>query len=211
MSDARFGKALIIGRVRIVRIQDQAAVGRLMQQDLPLGVDVILKVPVLIQMVGRNVGHHRDIRAAAHAVKLEGAELQHGDIVRADIRDLAQQGVSDIAAEVHPKARSLQELRQNCGGRGLPVAAGDGDHPAGAEGEKDLHLGREDAPACLCRLKMLLKGHEPRRAEQHILVKALQIIRAQLQLCPELFQLRRLFPHLLACAQIAGGHIAAMA
>ena len=50
--DVRPGKALVIGRVRIVRIQDQAAVGCLMKQDLPLCVDVILKVLMLIQMVG---------------------------------------------------------------------------------------------------------------------------------------------------------------
>ena len=143
-------------------------------------------------------------------MQLEGAELQHGDIAGADVRDLTQQGVADIAAEVHPEACSLQKLRYDRGGRGLSVTAGDGDHPAGAEGEKRLHLGREDAAACLCRLKMLLKGHEAGSAKEDVLIQALQIIRAQLQLRTELLQSCRLFPHLFPGAQIAGGHIAAV-
>ena len=117
----------------VVEIEYQPRVRALTLEDRALGVDVILIVPVLIQMVWRDVGHDGDIRRADHAVQLEGAELQHGDVVGPDVRGLAQQRVSDVPAEMHPVSRRLQQLGEDGRGRGLAVAAGDGDHPAGAE------------------------------------------------------------------------------
>ena len=99
--DARFGKALVIGRVRVVRVQDQAAVFGLIDQDFPLCVDIILKILMLIQVVRREIRDHRDIRAAVHTVKLEGAELEDDDIIGPHVRDLAQERIADVAAEVH--------------------------------------------------------------------------------------------------------------
>ena len=166
---------------------------------------------MLIQVVRGEIGHHRDIRAAVHTVKLKGTELQHGNIVRPDIRRLAQERMADVAAKVHPPPRSLEKLRNNCRGCGLPVASGDGDDLAGAEGEKHLHLRCEDAAALLCRLQVFFKGHEAWRAKQNILVKSLQIIRPKLEFRAKLFQAFGLLAHLLTRAHIAGRHVTAVA
>ena len=100
MADMCSREALIIGRVRVVRVQDQATAFRLVDKDLPLGVDIVLKVLMLVEMVGCQIRDHRDIRAAVHAVELEGAELENDNVVLSHIGDLAQERIADVAAQV---------------------------------------------------------------------------------------------------------------
>ena len=73
----------------VAEIQHKPVVGSLLCEDRALGIDIILIVLVLIKMVRRDVSDDRDVRAAVHAVQLEAAELQHGEIVRQDIRRFA--------------------------------------------------------------------------------------------------------------------------
>ena len=160
-------------------------------------------------MVGREIGDHRDVRPAMHAVELEGAELQHDDVVLFDLRDLAQERVADIAAEVDAIPGLFQKFGDDGGGGGLPVAAGDGDHLAGAESQEHLHLGGEQAAARLCRSKMYVKGHEARRAEEDIVIQALEIVGPELELHAQRLEPIGLRAHLLTRAHIAGRHVAA--
>ena len=51
MADMCSREAFIIGRVRVIRVQDQAAAFRLVDEDLPLGIDIVLKVLMLVEMV----------------------------------------------------------------------------------------------------------------------------------------------------------------
>ena len=193
----------------VVKVKDQAAAFRLVLQDPALGVDVILKIPVLIQMIGREVGNHRHIRAAVHAVQLEGAELQNRCVLWQNLRDLAQERMADVPAQMDAIPCRLQQLCDDGGGGGLPVAAGNGNHLAGTELEKHLHLGGDQTAPLLCRLQMRIKGHQSRRAEQDILVQMLQIIRSQLQLGAHGLQALGLAFHLAAGAHVAGRHITA--
>ena len=85
-----FGKARVILRMSVVLIENESCVGTLIFKYGALRVDVILKVPVLIKMVRRQVRYHRNVRGAFHAVQLERTELQHGDVVRANIWSFAE-------------------------------------------------------------------------------------------------------------------------
>ena len=95
-------------------------------------------------MVRRNVRDDGHIGRAVHAVQLEAAELEHGKILRPDVRDTIKERRADVAAEVHGVSLRTQKLRRDGRGRGLAVAAGDGKDAAGAEIAERLHLGGED-------------------------------------------------------------------
>ena len=95
---------------------------------------------MLVQMVGADIGNHRHIWSADHAVQLEGAELQNGNILRVHLRYVAQQRFSDIPSEVDSIARLFQQFRYNRGSGGLPVASCYGNDPAGAELKEHFHL-----------------------------------------------------------------------
>ena len=80
---------LIIRSMPVAEIQHEPVVGSLLCEDRALGIDIILIVLVLIKMVRRDVSDDRDVRAAVHAVQLEAAELQHGEIIRQYVRRFA--------------------------------------------------------------------------------------------------------------------------
>ena len=136
----RMGKMGVIGAVLIIKVQNQLVILVLMLKLRPLCVDIILIVLVLIQVVGGNVGDDGHIGLAVHAVELEGAELQHSDIVCHGLRNLTQPRVADVAAQMHPVPGGLQQLGNNRRCRGLSVAACHRNGLAGAEGKEHLHL-----------------------------------------------------------------------
>ena len=105
-----FGKARVIFCMSIVLIENESCVGTLIFKYCALCVNVILKVPVLIKMVRRQVRYHRNIRGAFHAVQLERTELKHGDIVRANIRCFAEERVADVPAKVDSVPGGLEQL-----------------------------------------------------------------------------------------------------
>ena len=205
-----FGKARVIFCMSIVLIENESCVGTLIFKYSALCVNVILKVPVLIKMVRRQVRYHRNVRSAFHAVQLEGAELQHGDVVRVDIRCFAEERVADVPAEVDSVPRGLEEFRYDRRGRSLAVAAGYGYSSARAQRHEHLHLGGHDSAARFCFFKVLVKRHEPGRSEYNVLIEMLKIILTETKLRAHSLELLALFAHFLHGTFIAGGHMAAV-
>ena len=72
-----------------------------MEQDVLLRVDVLLHVLVDIQVVGREVCHHGHVGALPHGDELKAGELHHRHVLRGDGLDLRQQGLADVAPQVH--------------------------------------------------------------------------------------------------------------
>ena len=130
-------------------------------------------------MVRRNVRDDGHIRRAVHAVQLEAAELEHGKVLRPDVRDAVKERRADVAAEVHGVPLRAQELGRDGRGRGLAVAAGDGEDAARAEVAERLHLGGEDRAVLRSLAQLRHDGQHARRAEDDIEVQMLEIVRAE--------------------------------
>ena len=97
---------------------------------------------VAVQMVGRDVHQHADMRPELiHAVQLERTQLQHIPVVRPR-GDRVGEALADVAAEgdVHPGvAHDLVDERR---GGGLAVRTRDADAPGPAHvAACELHLG----------------------------------------------------------------------
>ena len=144
-------------------------------------------------------------------MQLEAAELEHGKIVRPDVRDAVKERRADVAAEVHGVSLRTQKLRRDGRSRGLAVAAGDGKDAAGAEIAERLHLGGEDRAVLRSLAQLRHDGQHARRAEDDIEVQILEIVRAK----GEFRALRRGLvaggTELRALAPVAHGHVAAIA
>ena len=108
---------------------------------------------------------------------------------------------------MHGVARGLQQLGNDRGRGGFPVASRDGENAAGAEREEKLHLRGEHAPPRLGGLKMGIEGHKAGRAENHILIKRLQIVLSQLKLCAERAQTLPGLAKLRKGTPVAGRHV----
>ena len=111
----------------LLQLEDKLVAGIVRGEDGALGVDIILIVLVLVKMVRGDVCDDGNVRAAAHAVQLEAAQLQHGEIIRMNVRRFAQERMADIAAEMDALSLLFQQLRDDGRRRGLAVAAGHGD------------------------------------------------------------------------------------
>ena len=165
------------------------------------GGDVLLVALVDVQVVGGQVRHHGDAGALRHGHQLEGAQLQHREIVGGDVRRVAQQGPADIAPQVDGLPGGLQQLGDDGGGRRLAVGAGDGDQRAGADVKKDLHLAGEDAAPLHGGGELRHVGPEAGGAEDYVLRQVRQIVLPQLQpaavggqLRPQVSQVRLFVP-----------------
>ena len=97
----------IVCAVLVIQVQNQAAVFGLSLGDAAFGIDVILKVLVLIQMIRCEVGDDGNIRTAGHTVQLKGAKFQNRNVVRLNIRGLTKQRIPDVSAQVHPVTGGL--------------------------------------------------------------------------------------------------------
>ena len=197
-------------RVRIPGVEHKDTVGALAAVNAALGRHIVLQIRMHIQMVGRNVCDNGHIRSAVHTVQLEAAELEHGKIVRPDVRDAVKERRADVAAKVHGIALRTQKLGRDGRGRGLAVAAGDGKDVAGAEIAECLHLGGEDRAVLRSLAQLRHDGQHARRAEDHIKVQMPEIVRTK----GKFRALRRgLIPgraELRALAPVAHGHITAV-
>ena len=129
----------------VVVVQDDLAGPVLMCKDVFLGLDVFGHILMHVEVVGRDVRHDGDIRRAFHRHELEGAELEHRPVCARHFRRFVKQRRADVAAKVHGVALRAQELGRDGRGRGLAVAAGDGDHVAGTDLKEGLHLRGQDA------------------------------------------------------------------
>ena len=160
-----------------------------MEEDVLLGPDVLLYGVVVVQVVGAEVGDHRDMGALLHGHQLEGRQLQHGEVLLHHVGHVRQKGLSDVAPHIDVPPRLLQKLGDDGGGGGLSIAPGDADDAAGAGLEKQLHLRAElDAP--LDSVDQLRRvGGQARGAEDHILVEVLEVLLPQDHPGPQALQL----------------------
>ena len=115
----------------------------LIKNDIPLCFYVLLHVLVDVEVVGREVGHDRDVGALAHGDQLEGGQLHHADIIGRNSLDLGQEGLADIAADMDGIAVGSEHFGDDGGCRGLAVGACHRVDLARTDVEKDLHLGAD--------------------------------------------------------------------
>ena len=188
----------------VVQVEDGGVPGLLVAEDVLLGPDIFLHALVDVQVVGGQVGQHRDVGTAGHGHQLEAGQLQHGPVRGPDGIGLGQQRVADVAAHMDGVSRRPQELGNNGGGSGLAVGAGDGDDGAGADLEKGLHLGGDDAAPGPGGLQLRHVGPQARGAEDHVLVQVLKIPIAQPQHGSGGLQLLRQSAQFRPVAAVAG-------
>ncbi len=180
-----------------------------MCKDIFLRGNVLRHVPVHIQVIGGQIGEDSDMRTLLpHGQQLEGAELQHRDVLVAHLPRLRQQRMADIAAQVDGPPRPAQKLGDDGSGRGLAVAAGDADNGTRADPEEHLHL-RGDLAAVSGSLQQLRHvGPHTGSAEDDILPQALQVVRSQVQADAHGLQVVAVLPQVLPALFVAGrdGH-----
>ena len=118
---------------------------------------------------------------------------------------IAQQRMADVAAQPHRPAGGLQQLGDDGGGSGLSVGAGNGDDGARTHLKKRLHLTGEHTAVCHGRRDLGHIGPQTRCTEDHVLVQALQIVRAKTQTAAGALQLIGQRAQLLPCPPVTGG------
>ena len=166
----------------VFKAQHGAAWRHLPQQDVPLGVNVLLHVLMVVQMVGGHIGDDRHLGADAHADQLEARQLDNGDRLGGHIRQLGQQCSADVAAQKHLAAGSLKHLGDQRCGRGLAVRAGHGHDLAGAKLKEKLDLAGDLCAGLQGSLQLGLVIFVARCAHNNILPgKAVSIMLAQTQ------------------------------
>ena len=199
------------GTADLVLIAQHSAAGLLLvQQDVALGINVLLHVLVVVQMVGGNIGHHGNVGAGMHADELETGKLHHSHILGSHLRQHGQQSCADVAAQMHLAACGLVELGDQGGGGGLAVGAGHGYDLAGAEVEKQLHLTGDHGACGHGILQGLFKvAHKARGAHDDILtLEAIQIVFAQAQVDAQLLDGGSVIAKVLhALFLVAQGHM----
>ena len=190
----------------VVPVQHQQTVRPLVGKDVLLGLDVLLHGLVYVQVVGRQIGDDRDIRALLHGHQLEGGQLQDSDISRLHPVCIGQQRFADIAAQIDVLPRRLEQLGNNRRGGGLAVAPRYRDGFAGADLEEHLHLRGDDTPPLPCRQQLGHVGPQAGGAEDHIVLQPVQVVRPQPQLGPQALQLLRLAAEVIPLTFVAGCH-----
>src|SRR5260370_17045002 len=86
---------------------------------------------VAVEMVGRDVQGHADLRAkAADGFELEAGKLEHVPLLRPRRIDHGGNRGTDIAADLRWNSRLAQDVARQRGGGGLSVRSGDAHDPA---------------------------------------------------------------------------------
>ena len=201
---AAYGAPRLLRRDGVVGVEHGNVAGGLVAENVLLGRYVLCHVLVHVQVIGGQIGHHRDMGTAVHGHQLEAGQLQHRIVLGPHTVGIAQQRVSDIAAYPHCVPCRLQQLGDDGGGRRLTVGAGDGDDGTRADTEELLHLAGQHAAIGHRRRKLGHIGPQARSAEDHVLVEPLQIIRSQPQGASRLFQLIGQCAQLLLRPLVAG-------
>ena len=181
-----------------------------MQQDVLFGVDILLHILVDIQVVGGKVRHHGHVGALPHGDELEAGKLHHGAVLRLDGLNLRQQGLADVAPQVDSLALGFQQLCDDGGGGGFPVAAGDGVNLAGAQLEEHLHLAGDGGAPLAGGLQLGQVVLHPRGAEDDVLPQILQVVFPQDELDTPLLKGLAVVPQLLQGTLIPGGNQGAL-
>ena len=78
-----------------------------MQHNVALGVDILLHVPMHVEMIRADVRHNRDVGAFTHGNQLETRQLRDGEVIVADIAQNRHQGTPNVAADMCAAAALL--------------------------------------------------------------------------------------------------------
>ena len=195
----------LLGCDSVVGVENRDIAGALMPEDVLLGGHIFRHVPVHIQMVRRQIGHHGNVGAALHGHQLEAGQLQHRIVLRSHPIRITQQRMADVAAQPHRLAGGLQQLGNDRGGRGLTVRAGNGDDGTRADLKERLHLAGQHAAAGNSGGDLGHIGPQTRCAEDHVLMQPLQIVGTKAQRTAAALQLVGQRPHLLPRPLVADG------
>ena len=167
----------------VLKAQHGTAGRGLPQQNVALGVDVLLHILVVVEVVGGHVRDDGHLRAAAHADELEAGQLDDGHGVGGHVGQLGQERRTDVAAQKDLAARSLEHLGDQRRRRGLAIGAGHGHDLAGAKLKEELHLARDHCTGFQRSLQFGLVVLIARRAHDDVLPgEAVGIMLAQTQI-----------------------------
>ena len=150
-----------------------------MCKDIFLCRNILRIILVNIQMIRRQIGDDGDMRAPSHSHELERAQFQHSGILRLHASGLGQQRVADVPPQVDGFSRRPEQLRNDGGGGGLSVAAGNGQNGTGADLEENLHLAGQRAPPLHGGVELRQIRPHSRRAEDNVLRQVFQVVRPQ--------------------------------
>ena len=181
-----------------------------MQKDVALGGHVLLHGAVDIQMVGGDVGDHRDVRAAAQGNELEAGKLHHRVVLRTHRFNLREEGLADVPPQVDPLPLGPEHLRNKGGGGGLAVAPRHPDNGAGAEVEEHLQVAGDDLPRLPGGGKLRQVEGDAGGPEDDVLLQGPQIIIPQGKGDPGLLHLLADFPQLLPVLAVVDGDMDAL-
>ena len=116
-----------LGGARVVCVQHREVACVLRGKDALLGQRVVLKGAVPVEMIGRDVQDHRDLRMELfRAFELEAGNLQHRPRAFAALIDEAHHRHADVAGDQRRQTRLLQDFAGQRRRRGFAVGAGDG-------------------------------------------------------------------------------------
>ena len=191
----------------VIIVEDGTAVFILVNVNIHLGGSVLLHGTVVVQMVGRQISEHRDIRALIHGHQLEGGQLQNGKVLRLHSIHIGQQRLADIAAHKHIITCGLQKLADEGGGGGLSVTSGHCDDLAGTGAEKQFHLAGDLTPLLHSSLQLGGARLQTGGTENNILRQILQIVLPQNQTGTKTLQFLCNVLHTLAMGLISYGYI----
>ena len=124
---------------RVVETEDRVI--ERVAHETPLGRGVRREIPMAVEVIRRDVEHARD-RAAwlAHRFDLERRQLEDHPVRVADRVQTVKHARTDVAAEVDLLAGPLEDRRDERGGRGLAIGAGDAADAGAAAFEHEVHL-----------------------------------------------------------------------
>ena len=165
----------------VIGIEDGAVARPLPEHEVHLRVDILLHIGVPIQMVGRDVRHHRHLRRLPHPRQLEAGQFHDGGILRADLLHIRQQRAPDVPADEGAHACGIQQPGDDRGGGGLAVGAGHGVDRRLAQVEEQLHLGRDAQPARPRLFELRQVRLHARRAQDQVAVQPVKVAVAQRQ------------------------------
>ena len=192
----------------IVPIQNQQALGILIAEDILLGLHILFHVLVNIQMIGGQIGNQGPLRTAGHIHQLEGAEFHYGIIFLLHFPDQRKQRRSDIATQPYRFSCRFKHFRNQSGGCGLAVRAGNRNQMAGADLEEYFHFRSDLGTPTAQGNNRRITGVHARCAEDHIRLNTLQIIFAHMELTAHLLQLQNLRIQILPGGFVTANHTA---
>ena len=160
----------------IICIEHQDVACELLAEYIGFCLNILCHVCMLIQMIRRDVSNNCGIRSALHLHQLERGQLDNRIMLRAHLRNIRQQRMTDIAAEMAGIAGVLQDLiHQRCR-RGLAVRTGNRNDRARADAEEHLHLAGDDAAVCRRLFQSRIGRKQSRRAENIVTGQIFEII-----------------------------------